>query len=110
MQKHRGFRQQVNKVGKKHLKKAQDAYFKKLEEYSKLSLEELKAKYAPNDKILLGGIHRTALLAVVEDKQRLERERKLAEATNELGTKLDKVIEETTSKVPETKIIGEGDE
>lgn len=52
-----------------------NAFYKKVDEYSKLSLEELKELYP-----ILGGSYRTACLEVVKDKLQQEKEAKLNEA------------------------------
>lgn len=47
-----------------------DAFFKKIEEYSKLSLEELKELFNhPDKKQRPGGIYREALIECVRRKQ-----------------------------------------
>lgn len=51
--------------------KVNKAYFKKYEEFNKLTLEELKTLYeesSKDKKKRIGGIHRTAFLDVVSSK------------------------------------------
>jgi len=52
-----------------------NAFYKKVDEYSKLSLDELKELYP-----ILGGSYRVACLEVVKDKLQQEKEAKLNEA------------------------------
>lgn len=55
----------------KDLVKINEAYFKKYEEFSKMTLEELKELYevsSKDKKKRIGGIHRTAFLDVVSSK------------------------------------------
>lgn len=56
-----------------------NAYYKKVEEYSKLSLDELKELYP-----ILGGTYRIACLEVVNNKLQEQKEANLKEAIAEV--------------------------
>ncbi len=98
----RKLKQIANKITKQHSIKMEQAFYKKFDEYSKLSLEELKALFNhPDKKIRPGGIHKRALVVVVENKLREQREAKLNEAIGELPK--EEVKEAEIENNPETK-------
>ena len=63
------------KFGKKDIKRINTAFYNKVEEYSKLSLDELKELYPT-----LGGSYKTACFEVIADKLQQEKQLKLNEA------------------------------
>lgn len=69
------------KLTKRDKTKIYAAFDKKVEEYSKLTLEELKELYP-----ILGGTYREACLFVVERKLQLEKNTRLQEAIDDLKT------------------------
>ena len=73
------------------------AFMKKLDEYDKLSLEELKDLYNhPDKKVRPGGIYREALIEVVRKKQ-------IAAATEAIKEGTEEVKQEEATIAPETE-------
>lgn len=64
---------------KSDISNIKNAYYKKVEEYSKLSLDELKELYP-----ILGGTYRIACLEVVNNKLQEQKEANLKEAIAEV--------------------------
>ena len=66
-------------------KKREEAFYKKMEEYDKLSLEELKDLYNhPEKKKRPGGIYKQALVEVVRKKQIALASETIKEGTEEI--------------------------
>lgn len=66
-------------------KKREEAFYKKIEEYDKLSLEELKDLYNhPEKKKRPGGIYKQALVEVVRKKQIALASETIKEGTEEV--------------------------
>lgn len=66
-------------------KKREEAFYKKMEEYDKLSLEELKDLYNhPEKKKRPGGIYKQALVEVVRKKQIALASEAIKEGTEEV--------------------------
>lgn len=88
------------KITKKHAEKVQTAFYTKYEEYSKLTLEELRELYNHKDKkIRPGGIYKRALLAVTNEKLRQLREEKLKEQLEENPKQTEEKTEENGSSL-----------
>ncbi len=88
------------KFGKKDIKRINTAFYNKVEEYSKLSLDELKELYPS-----LGGSYREACLSVVQQKLQEEKKLKLQEAIDDVKSNITdaEIIEETVeTNKPET--------
>lgn len=91
------------KITRKHAVKLEQAFYTKFDEYSKMTLEELKTLYNHSDKKLRpGGIYRRALIAVTENKLREERQAKLNEVTGENIPEVQTVEVETTTQETKT--------
>lgn len=74
-----------------------DAFFAKIEEYKKLTLEELRELYNHSDKKKRpGGIYREALVEVVRQKQLEAANTAVQEATTEPSV-TETTTEETTT-------------
>jgi len=82
----------AKKISKQNqiLKIRRDAFFTKIEEYKKLTLEELKELFNhPDKKKRPGGIYREALIEVVRQKQIETIETKVEEATTPTESVVD---------------------
>jgi hypothetical protein len=73
-----------------------NAFYNKVEEYSKLSLDELKELYP-----ILGGTYRIACLEVIEQKLQKQKENNLNEAIKDIKETI--VEQETTTEDEENK-------
>lgn len=88
------------KFTKNDIKRINTAFYNKVEEYSKLSLDELKELYPS-----LGGSYREACLSVVQQKLQEEKKIKLQEAIDDVKSNIEdaEIIEETVeTNKPET--------
>jgi len=81
------------KFTKQDIRKINKAFYDKIEEYSKLSLDELKELYPS-----LGGSYKEACLSVVQQKLQEEKKLKLQEAIDDVKSNIEEavIIEETT--------------
>lgn len=94
----RGFRQGT-KLSKADVQRRVDAYNRKIEEYNKLSLDELKELYPT-----LRGAYREACIAVTREKLDFERIRLAKEESNKLSeTDNSKELPEDTEHNPSLK-------
>lgn len=79
------------------LKVRQEAYFRKCEEYDKLTLDELKALYdKPGKKNRIGGVYKLAMIEVVRKKMQEK-----AIADNQIVAEMPQVNTETVSELPQ---------
>lgn len=88
------------KFTKKDIRRINTAFYNKVEEYSKLTLEELKELFPT-----LGGSYREACLNVVQQKLQEEKKLKLQEAIDDVKSNIEEavIIEETVkTNKPET--------
>lgn len=85
------------KFGKKDIKRINTAFYNKVEEYSKLTLNELKALYPT-----LGGAYKEACIQVAEVKLRELREANFKELTYNENN-----VQETTEDVEIIEILDE---
>jgi len=82
----------MKKFTKKDIKRINSAFYNKVEEYSKLTLEELKELFPT-----LGGSYKEACLHVVQQKLQEEKKLKLQEAINDVKSNIEEaqIIKET---------------
>lgn len=72
---------------KADIAKIKNAYYTKVEEYSKLSLEELKELYPS-----LGGTYKIACLEVTNTKLQELKEKNLTEAINDVKNNIEEAV------------------
>ena len=94
---------------KKQLEASREAFLRKIEEYSKLSLEELKTLYnGSEDKKPVGGTYKQALIEVTKHKLQEEKEKTLKIAVNDINEeraieKQEPVLAENLLEIPKNE-------